>query len=131
MGKHTTPGRAATAISLLACLGGCAEMKRDARQVPPPPVPTAANPCPVWTDFPANINENQDSPYLGCTLQWDVRAQLANPADLDKGRPLGPADGTAAAAAVDRYRLGTVKTGAGAGGFTPGGTGSSGGASGS
>jgi type IV pilus biogenesis protein CpaD/CtpE len=51
---------------------------------------------------------------------------LAEPTDLDRGRPLGPADGTHAAAAVDAYRTGKVKASSGVGSFAPGSSAASG-----
>jgi hypothetical protein len=109
--------QAAATFILVGFVCGCAQ--RPAPPPPPLPVPTASQPCPQWTDFPENLNSNQESPYLGCTTHWNLRAQLANPADLDRGRPLGPADGPHAAAAVDAYRQGKVKSSSGSGSFTP------------
>ena len=73
------------------------------------PVPTAAQPCPPWTLFPADPNSNADSPYLGCTVAVNLRAAAARPADLERGRPLGPADGQRETLAVETYQQGKVK----------------------
>lgn len=101
-------------VVLLALVAGCSE----------PPVtmlrPTAAMPCPQWVLFPADRHSNTDSPYLGCTNEVNLRAMVANPADLERGRPLGLADGAHEARAVDAYRLGTAKTLGASGVMTPG-----------
>ncbi len=112
--KPAAPRRAAIALPLLLCFG-CAAPSSQA----PLPMPTAARPCPQWTDLPTDPHSNIDSPYLGCTNAANLRAMLANPADLDHGRPLGPADGGRAAQAVSDYRAGKVKSGAGAGAIAP------------
>lgn len=94
--------QAATITLLAVFVCSCAQQRPV---VPPPlPVPTASQPCPQWTDFPYDLNSNEDSRYLGCTTHVNLRAMLVNPADWDRGRPLGPADGEHAAAAVDAYR---------------------------
>ncbi len=83
------------------------------------PVPTAAQPCPQWALFPADYFSNADSPYLGCTLAVNLRASLANPADLERGRPLGPADGERETRAVEAYQQGKIKPLQGSGSMSP------------
>jgi type IV pilus biogenesis protein CpaD/CtpE len=73
------------------------------------PVPTAAHPCPVWVLFPPSYFSNADSPYLGCTIAVNLRANVANPADLEIGRPLGPADGQRETLAIEAYQQGKIK----------------------
>jgi type IV pilus biogenesis protein CpaD/CtpE len=73
------------------------------------PVPTAAQPCPSWVLFPPNPHSNADSPYLGCTIAVNLRANAANPGDLERGRPLGPADGQRETLAVENYQQGKIK----------------------
>ncbi len=73
------------------------------------PVPTAAQPCPPWTEFPANPYSNANSPYLGCNVAVNLRADAARPADLERGRPLGPADSQRETLAVETYQQGKVK----------------------
>ncbi len=75
----------------------------------PPPVSTAAQPCPQWAEYPRDKHSNADSPYLGCTTAFNLRAMLANPQDLEHGRPLGPADGERESRAIEAYRQGKVK----------------------
>lgn len=45
---------------------------------------------------------------FGCVNAHNLRA-MASPADLARGRALGPADGPVEAAAVERYRTDDVK----------------------
>lgn len=94
---------------------------------PPPPMSTAAQPCPQWAIYPLDIHSGQDSPYLGCTVEYNLRAMVANPADLDHGRTLGPADGERESRAIEAYRQGKVKPfeGSGASGATSSGSGAS------
>jgi type IV pilus biogenesis protein CpaD/CtpE len=73
------------------------------------PVPTAAQPCPPWVLYPANPYSNANSPYLGCTVAVNMRANAERPADLDRGRPLGPADGQRETLAVETYQQGKIK----------------------
>ena len=73
------------------------------------PVPTAAQPCPPWVLFPPDRYSNADSPYLGCTIAVNLRANAANVADLERGRPLGPADGQRETLAVENYQQGKIK----------------------
>lgn len=73
------------------------------------PVPTAANPCPPWVLFPPDYFSNADSPYIGCSIAVNLRANVANPVDLERGRPLGPADGQRETLAVEAYQQGKIK----------------------
>jgi type IV pilus biogenesis protein CpaD/CtpE len=73
------------------------------------PIPTAAQPCPQWVLFPPDYNSNAGSPYLGCTVALNLRENVANLADLERGRPLGPADGQRETLAVETYQLNKVK----------------------
>jgi type IV pilus biogenesis protein CpaD/CtpE len=73
------------------------------------PVPTAAQPCPPWVLFPPDYFSNADSPYIGCSIAVNLRANVANPADLERGRPLGPADGQRETLGVEAYQQGKIK----------------------
>jgi hypothetical protein len=88
-------------IALMA--SGCAD---DPASLP---VPTAAHPCPVWVLFPPNDFSNADSPYFGCTVAVNLRANVADPSDLEIGRPLGPANGERETLAVEAYQQGKIK----------------------
>ncbi|HEY2616165.1 MAG TPA: CpaD family pilus assembly lipoprotein [Acetobacteraceae bacterium] len=102
---HRTPRSAAKLLWLGIALAasGCAD---DPASLP---VPTAGHPCPVWVLFPPSYFSNADSPYLGCTIAVNLRANVANPADLEIGRPLGPADGQRETLAVETYQQGKIK----------------------
>lgn len=77
----------------------------------PAPLPawTAQQPCPQWVKFPANHHSNADSPFLGCISDANLKAMVADPADLARGRPLGPADGERETRAIEAYQQGKVK----------------------
>lgn len=98
-------------------IAGCAEM--------PPPINTAGHRCPSWWDFPRSSQTNADSPYLGCVSASNLRAMLADPADLTRGRPLGPTDANRQALAIENYQQGKVKPLQGSGSMSPSSSGSS------
>ena len=52
---------------------------------------------------PGSDFTNQTSSNFGCSDAVNLGLMVASPADLTEGRPLGPADGKPAAAAVARY----------------------------
>ncbi len=98
-------GAAATmlaAVMMLSVFGGASDAA-------PPPAPTAEQPCPPWVKFPTDHHSNADSLYLGCANTANLRAMVADPADLEHGRPLGPADGNRETRAVETYQQGKVK----------------------
>lgn len=103
----------AAAAGLLLAGTGCAPGERDL------PLPTASQPCPAWVYFPANRHSNRDPTYLGCSTTLNLQNTVARPRDLAEGRPLGPADGTRAAAAVNAYEQDKVKPFASSGAMTP------------
>jgi hypothetical protein len=87
----------------IAVVAGCASD-------PAPPLSKAADlGCPQWVKFPADHHSEADSPYLGCISAANLKAMLANPADLDRGRPAGPANGEREASAIEAYQQGKVK----------------------
>ena len=90
-------------IGITPIVSGC--VRDDA----PPPILAAAQPCPQWVALPANNHSNADSPYLGCTTAANLRATLENPADIERGRPSGPANGERETLAVEAYQKGKVK----------------------
>jgi hypothetical protein len=88
---------------------------------PPPPAPeqyTGVG-CPQWWQFPADHHSNADSPYLGCVTAINFRAMVENPADLERGRPLGRADAERESRAVEAYQQGKVKPFQGSGSMSP------------
>jgi hypothetical protein len=96
-------------VGMISLASGCTA------QPPPPTVSTAAQPCPQWVEFPLDKHSGEDSPYLGCTVDFNLRAMVANPDDLEHGRALGPADGDVQSRAVEAYRQGKIKPFQGAG----------------
>lgn len=64
--------------------------------------------CPDWSKPATTDYGNVTMSGLGCANTANLGMMLANPRDLIQGRPSGNADGTAAAAAVQRYRAGKV-----------------------
>jgi type IV pilus biogenesis protein CpaD/CtpE len=75
----------------------------------PPPEATAANPCPAWVEFPIDRHSNAETAYLGCSNDLNLRATLDDPADLQRGRALAPANGAHASIAVGEYQSGQLK----------------------
>jgi hypothetical protein len=92
-----------TCIAALLLLAGCTLSTGSQ------PTPTAAQPCSLWFNYPADRHSNLDSPYLGCANDMNLRAMIDRPEDLASGRPLGAADGEREARAVDAYRQDKVK----------------------
>jgi len=100
--------------AVLLVVSGCAS------EPPLPPLGRdAGRSCPQWTLFPVNRYSNADSPYLGCVSAVNLRAMVADPADLERGRPLGPADGERQTGAIEAYRQGKIKPFQGAGASSP------------
>jgi hypothetical protein len=98
----------------------------------PSPIQTAEHRCPQWADSSPDRHSNADAPYLGCISAANLRAMVANPADLERGRPLFPANGERESLAVEAYQQGKVKpfqgaSASGAGSTQSGSSGSSGG----
>lgn len=65
--------------------------------------------CPDWSKEPGTDFENLPTSNFGCATVTNLGLMIADPADLVRGRDPGPADGTVAAGAVERYRKGEVK----------------------
>ncbi len=58
---------------------------------------------------PSSSRNDIAAPYFGCSNYANLRAMLDNPTDIDKGRPLGPANGARESVAVQRYQEGKSK----------------------
>jgi pilus assembly protein CpaD len=65
--------------------------------------------CPDWSRDPAATTLNLPLGNLGCATLSSLGQMVADPADLQRGRPLGPADATREAEAIVRYRTDKVK----------------------
>jgi hypothetical protein len=112
------------AAAALCALTSCAG-ERLAQPLPVvPSSPIAGNGCPAWVDFPSDRSSNADSPWLGCVSDANLRAMLEDPSDLQRGRPLGPADGERESLGVESYQADKPKGGQAA--SVPPATGSSG-----
>ena len=86
--------------------------------------------CPDYSKG-AMWNPNESAmPGMGCSDAYNMGQMLARPRDAAIGRDPGPADGTIAADAIQRYRRGRVRV-AGSGGTTTGAAPASGGTGGS
>jgi pilus assembly protein CpaD len=59
--------------------------------------------CPNWSKRPQLGYTNTHASNFGCANAVNLGQMVASPADLAEGRPLAAADGTPAAAAVNRY----------------------------
>ncbi len=81
-------------------------------------------PCPNWSKEPSYDFDNSTHSNFGCANVSNLGRMVASPSDLAAGRPLGPAAGMPAAAAVNRYLSDKVISPAGAGGAAGGGGGS-------
>ena len=66
-------------------------------------------PCPNWSSPPNATYTNAHTSNWGCAVATNLGLMVANPADLVSGRPLRPADGTTAVAAVQRYLTDRVR----------------------
>ena len=88
------------ALLALAALGAA-----QAQTPAPAATVVAANPC----NAPVNRNEPDPFEALGCASQTNLRAMIADPADLDHGVHPTPPSGDAAFAAAQRHRLGQPK----------------------
>lgn len=66
----------------------------------------ATKPCGNWSDNAADTASNRTSANLGCSVQANIAAQVADPRDLIEMRPSDPADATRRAAVIDAYEKG-------------------------
>jgi pilus biogenesis lipoprotein CpaD len=65
--------------------------------------------CPDWSQPVAMNAANLPTSNFGCATSLNLVRMLADPRELVRGTPLGPADGTREAGAVARYRANDVK----------------------
>lgn len=66
-------------------------------------LPDCSQPQPLEPDRPAFESA------LGCTTAYNLGTMVADPADLERGRPLEPADAERAGLSIQRYRVGEEK----------------------
>jgi len=114
-------------LAAAAALGLCAALVVPGCSVEHAPraVQATGRICPQWTEFPADHHSNADSPYLGCSSAANLQATVADQADIERGRPTGPASGERETLAVEAYQQGKVKPLQGAGASGAGSTQSS------
>jgi len=102
---------------LMLAMAGCAS-KLPPQPSQPPPIQSTSRHCPSWWEFPTDRGSNANSPYLGCVSADNLRAMVANPADLQKGRHLGPADADRLSQGFEAYQQGKIKPFTGSGSMT-------------
>ncbi len=105
----TASRRGLCAAATLFCTGIMLLLTDCSSEPVPPPIATAGQSCPQWVEFPADHHSNGDSPYLGCVSTANLRAMVANPADMESGRELGPANGERETRAIEAYQQGKTK----------------------
>ena len=64
--------------------------------------------CPDWSRESGTDFDNLPFSNFGCATETNLGLMIAEPKDLVRGRPLGPADGTHQAEGIVRYRTGKV-----------------------
>lgn len=66
------------------------------------------NPCGDWSRNLADTAANQTPANLGCAIQTNIAAQVADPRDLIEMRPTDPSDATRRAVVLDNYEKGKI-----------------------
>lgn len=64
--------------------------------------------CPDWSRQSGTDFDNLPLSNFGCATETNLGLMIAEPKDLVRGRPLGPADGVQQAEGIVRYRTGKV-----------------------
>lgn len=107
---HARPQRrAAGGLILAAALGGLAATSANAAPPPPPAEPQPAL-CQPRTDLTSKMDAGPSAFVIrGCLNSANLAAMVADPADLTRGRPLGPADGARQTVQVEAYKKGMAK----------------------
>jgi pilus assembly protein CpaD len=65
-------------------------------------------PCPNWSKPPTEGFTNTVGSNFGCATTDNLALMVASPADLVRGRELGPVGGAQASAAIARYEVGEI-----------------------
>ncbi len=65
--------------------------------------------CPNWTYPNALKTVTSEVSNFGCATMMNLASSVSDPRDLARGRPLGPASGATAVAAITRYNAGETK----------------------
>jgi len=66
----------------------------------------AAPACPDWSQPVGRNAANQPTSNFGCSTALNLKAMIADPADLAGGRTPGPDDGAGAVRSVQAWRTG-------------------------
>jgi len=99
--RHYFPNARATAITGVKGTNNQINLVVGRYVVLPPNCPDLSRPT------AANPGNYTDS-NLGCSTQRNLGLMLADPGDLLRGRPLGPADGESLSRGIRNYRAGEV-----------------------
>lgn len=94
---------------LLAALAGCASGNSHDHLAAAPGAPAQPTCAPLAAYAKA---DPKAAPSEGCWNAYNLARMVADPKDLEQGRPLGPADGARQAAAVEAYERGQPKAAA-------------------
>jgi pilus assembly protein CpaD len=86
--------------------------------------------CPDFSKSTESNYTNTPDSNFGCANAQNLGVMVADPADLTRGRDLGPQDGPQSVLAIQRYRVGKVTPLGGGGSTSSGGATSGGGSSG-
>lgn len=87
-----------------------AALSLPAAAQPDPPIAARRTPCAPRPELGPQADSGPSALVIrGCLNRSNLAAMLVNPADLTRGRPLGPTDGAHAAAAVEAYQKGMAK----------------------
>lgn len=65
--------------------------------------------CPDWSGSSSSNPGNLNDSNFGCATATNLSLMIADPADLVRGRTLGPGDGEALSLGIQRYRAGVVR----------------------
>ncbi len=65
-------------------------------------------PCGDWSENLGNTAGNTTPANMGCAVQTNIAAQIADPRDLIEMRPTDPSDATRRAVVLDNYEKGKV-----------------------
>lgn len=95
--------RLSAGLALLAMASGCSTPVTNTV------FPTAERPCPAWVEFPTDRHSNEETAYLGCSVDANLKTTLEDRRDLERGRDLGPASGARESLAVGQYEAGQSK----------------------
>ena len=65
--------------------------------------------CPDWSKTGGGDSANQTDSNFGCAAETNLGLMVADPGDLVRGAPMGPADGDMLARGIENYRKGAAE----------------------